>query len=173
MDNHTLLTVFVALTGVAVLLQACVLLAILVAVRKTAKAVHESTQDFKATVVPMVHSTRELLERISPQIVVVSSGVAQLTELLNREANSVKISASDIAARVNKQAQRLDAMLTTGLDVLDRAGTVLESAVAMPVRQANGIFAAVRAVIDTYRSVHPHSEPRRRNGASSADNFEI
>ena len=165
-NTDTVLIIFVAFTGAAVLLQACVLLAIYVSLRKTAKSAMEATADFKVTVLPMVHSTRELVERITPQIITVSAGLAELTETLKRETKGVSTSATEIMQRVNRQTQRLDTMLTTGLNAVERAGEVVESAVALPVRQVNGILAAVKAVIETYRS----DVPRRKTTYPNADN---
>jgi len=162
--TETLLTVFVALTGIAVLLQACVLLAIFISLRKTAKSVLETTQDLKATVVPMVHSARELVERITPQIITVSAGLAELTETVRRESPGVSTSVGDIVQRLGRQMQRLDAMLTSSLNAVEKATDVVETAVSAPVRQVNGILAAIRAVIDTYRADSPtrrtnHTDP--------------
>lgn len=152
---ETILIVFVAFTGIAVVLQAAILFAIFISLRKTAKSLLEVTEDLKATVVPMVHSTRELVERITPQIITVSVGLATLTETLKRESAGVTVSASDILQRVSKQMQRLDAMLTASLNALERATVVVETAVSAPVRQVNGVLAAIRAVVDTYRSETP------------------
>jgi len=117
------------------------------------------TDDLKATVVPMVHSTRELLERITPQIITVTAGLSELTELLRKETAGVSFSVAEIMGRISRQTQHLDAMLTSGLNSVERAGTLLESAVTLPVRQANGIFAAVKAMIETYRSAAPPRRP--------------
>ena len=152
MDTQTLLIIFVGLTGVAVLLQACVLFAIYVSLKKTAQSVQQTTEDLKATIVPMVHSTRELLERISPQVVTISAGLAELTEALHKETKGVRVSVSEIMERVSRQTARVDSILTQGLNTVERAGAVLETTVALPVRQANGILAAIKAVIETYRS---------------------
>jgi uncharacterized protein YoxC len=157
-NTQTILIVFVAFTGAAVLLQACVLFAIFMSLRKTAKAVLDATEDMKATVVPMVHSTQDLLERLTPQIITVTTGLAELTETFRKETAGVSFSVSEIMGRVSRQTQRLDSMLTVGLNSVERASQVLESAVATPVRQANGILAAFKAVIETYRSTVP---PRR------------
>jgi tetrahydromethanopterin S-methyltransferase subunit G len=162
-NTETLLIIFVALTGVAVLLQACVLLAIYISLKKTAKSALEASDDFKATVLPMVHSTRELVERIAPQIVTITSDLAELATVLKKEGRGVSFSAAEIMQRVGRQAERLDGMLTTGLNAVDRAGVVVESAVAAPVRQMNGILAAIKAVIETYKS----DTPRRRSSPSN------
>jgi len=168
MDNHTLLIIFVALTGVSVLIQAIVLIGILTTVSKAAKVVTENSNDLKATILPIVHSTKELMERISPQVIVVTQGLAELTEVVRRETKEVHISVSDIVQRVNRQTERLDAMLTSALDFTERTGVVLESAVATPVRQVNGIFAAVRAMIDTYRTTNPRNGGYRTTAPRSA-----
>jgi uncharacterized protein YoxC len=157
-NTNTLLLIFVAFTGISVLLQACVLLGIYISLRKTAQSVSKVTEDLKATVIPMVHSTRELLERVSPQVATVTSGLAELTDMLRKESKGVSFSVSQIMERVERQTQRLDAMLTTGLNTVEKAGMALETVVAAPVRQANGIFAAIKAVVNTYRS----EPPRRR-----------
>jgi len=154
-NTETILIFFVAFTGVSVLLQAGVLFAIFLSLRKTAKSVLEVTQDLKATVVPTVNSSRELLERISPQVITISAGLAELTETLKKESRGVSSSASEIMERVNRQTQRLDVMLTGGLNAVEKAGELVETAVAAPVRQVNGIMAAIRAVVETYRSDAP------------------
>jgi hypothetical protein len=168
MDNQVLLIIFVGLTGVAVLIQACVLIGIFVSLQKTAKSVLLVTEDLKATVVPMIHSTRELMERMGPQLVTVTSDLAELTQGLRKESASVRVSVSEIMERVNKQTAHLDSMMTSGLNSVERASVVLESAVAAPVRQINGIFAAVKAVIETYRHVDPRA-PQRKPTHSAAD----
>jgi hypothetical protein len=165
-NTEVILIIFVAFTGGAVLMQACVLLAIYVSLRKTAKSALETSEDFKTTVLPMVHSTRALVDRITPQILTISTDLAELLATLKKETHGVSFSAAEIMERINRQSERLDGMLTNGLNAVDRAGVVVESAVAAPVRQVNGILAAIRAVIETYRT----DAPRRKSSSSNGQN---
>jgi len=158
-NTLTILIVFVALTGVAVLLQAFVLLGIYLSLKKTAKSVSDVADDFKATVLPLVHSTRDLMERLSPQIVTVSEGLAEVTEILHKETKGVRVSVSEILERVSRQTKRLDSMLTAGLNTVEHTAEVLETAVAKPVRQANGVLAAIKAIVETYRAPLPPRKP--------------
>ena len=160
--NSTWLIVFVGLTCAAVVLQAGVLLGIFLSLRKTAQAVTEVTSDVKATVIPLVHSTRELLERISPQILTVSAGLADLTDLVHKETKGTKVSVAEITERINRQVQRIDGMLTVALDTVEKTAGVIEHSVAAPVRQVNGVVAAFKAIVDTYRST-PSSSARRNH----------
>jgi len=164
MNTETLLIFFVAFTGVSVLLQACVLLAIYLSLRKTAKSAMEASEDIKSIVLPIAHSTKELIDRITPHVITISAGLAEVTETVKTETHGVKISVAEIMERVSRQTERLDVMLTHGLDAVERAGQVVESTVAAPVRQVNGIIAAVKAIIETYRA------PARRRAANYAEN---
>jgi len=167
MDNHALLAILVALVGVSVFIQVIIMLgaaAAIVALRKAIISAVETTADLKATIVPMVHNSRQLVERISPQVISITADVAELTQILRKETVTVKDSLNEMVDRVNKQTARLDTMLTSSLNAVDRAGSVIESAVSVPVRQANGIFAAVKAVIETYRAVDPRKANASRNG---------
>jgi hypothetical protein len=168
-NTDTILIVFVAIVGALVLLQALVLIGIFIFLQKAAKSAMVASGDFKATVLPTIHATRDLIERISPQVVTISSSLAELTEFLKKESHGVGISASEIMQRVNRQSVRLDGMLTNGLDAVERAGQVVETTVAVPIRQANGIMAAIKAMIATYRS----DVPRRRASYPNADNDPI
>ncbi len=167
-NTDTILIIIVAFTGVAVLLQACVLFAIFLSLRKTAHSAIVAAEDFKTTVLPMVHSTRELVERISPQIITVSADLAELTASLKKETRGVSFSAAEIMERISRQTERLYAMLTNGLNAVDRAGVVVEAAVAVPVRQVNGVLAAIKAVVETYRSDVPRRKSNPANGQNGA-----
>lgn len=157
MNFLTILIIFVGITGLSVLLQAFVLLGIFFSLKKTAKSVMEVTEDLKTTVVPLVQSTRQLLERVGPKVETVTTGLAELTTLAHKESKGVSVSASEILERINRQSARLDQMLTNGLDTVEKTTVVLESALATPVRQVNGILAAFKAIVDTYRSTNPRA----------------
>jgi methyl-accepting chemotaxis protein len=154
-NTETILIVLVTFIVLAVVIQAAILAGMYVAVRKTAKVVEDAAGDLKATVIPMVHTTRELVQRITPQVVTVTLGMAELTETIQRKSPGVTASVDDIAHRVGRQLERLDSMLTASLNALEKATNVVESTVSAPVRQVNGIIAAIRAVIETYRSETP------------------
>ena len=61
MDNETILLAFAVVTGLAVLLQTILLLAIAVAVRKTANSIREETENQRTSIMPVIYDTRDLL----------------------------------------------------------------------------------------------------------------
>lgn len=151
-QNDTLLLIFVGATCIAVLLQAFVLLGIFFGVRKSAKLIADATDELKTNVLPMVQSTRQLVDKIGPEVVTVTSGLAELTTKARKETAQMDVSPAELINGVKRQVQRMDSLLTVGLDRVERAGSALETTVATPVRQINGVLAAIKATIDTYRS---------------------
>lgn len=153
-NSQTLLLAFVAFTGVAVLMQALVLLGIFISLTKAAKSALEVTEDLRSTVVPLVQSTRELIERVTPQFLAASQNMLDLTEGIRAETSAIRENAGDILDRVHRQTVRLDHMLTVGFDSVDRATAAIESAVLRPVRQVNTILNTARAMVSAYRAPH-------------------
>ena len=58
LDNQTIQLIFIAVTALAVLLQAIILLAIFVTVRKAARSVREEVEDLRSSIMPIVDTTR-------------------------------------------------------------------------------------------------------------------
>jgi hypothetical protein len=68
----------------------------------------------------------------------------------------------------------VDAMLSSVLDAVDRAGSFLTNAVSKPARQLAGVLASVKAVVESLRSsdaAFRHAPPPEDLGdmRSSAD----
>ena len=161
-NTETYLIIFIAVAACAILLQAGILFGIFLSAKKTESQIKILVKDLKDTVLPVVHSSRMLIEKLSPEVVSISQSVSELTATVNKESKNVRDSISEITTRVGKQTERLDGMLTSSLNSIEKAGSVIESAVALPVRHANGVVAAFKAVVDTYRTTKPGARPSRR-----------
>ena len=141
LDNQTIQLAIVAVTALALLLQTIFLLAILVTVRKTARSLKEEIEDLRSSVMPIIYNTRDLLARVTPQV----KGMRVQTE-------DLQSSAREVVERLRAQASRVDAMLSSVLDAVDRTGDFLTEAVNKPVRQISGLLASVKAVVESLRA---------------------
>jgi len=168
-NNEVLLIVFVALTGAAVMLQAFVLLAIFLTVRRTARTVEEQMVEVRTTVLPAVNEAREFLKRVGPRIDSVTTDLADLAQGLRAQGAELEASTAEIMERVRRQSSRLDAMFSGVLDGVDRAGAIVTDLVSMPLRQISGIAAFARAAIGTLRSGSPQREPGPQSTHAAAD----
>lgn len=172
-NNETLMLVFVACTGAAVLMQAFVLLAMYFAFRKAIKMAQEQIEELRTNVLPMVKDTKDLLTTVGPKIEIVATDFAALTHGLRTQSALLKISATDIAERVTRQTTRIDMMVTNTLDMVDRAGAILADAISVPIRQLSGIVAFAKAAVGTLRAPtpRPQGEPQPTHSAADKDLF--
>lgn len=173
-NTETLLIIFIAITALAVLLQAGVLLGIYVTVRKAVKSANEQADEYRAKLTPLIDtgsqlittanelvaSAQKLIKNVQPQIESTVTELAGMAHDIRTEANRLQASVDEVAARARHQVERVDGMATTFLNGVDRFGSFLNEAVHMPLRQINGVVAAVKAVVDVMRSPTP---PRGRS----------
>ena len=158
-DSQTIQLIIVAAVALAMLLQAIVLLAGLVIVRKMLRSFQEQVEDVRQSVLgitqkiePVVDNARALFLRSAPKIEATLGDLAALSENLLKETTNVQAAAADAMEKLRRQATRVDAVLTNVFNTVDKASVFVSEAVARPMRQVAGILASVRAVVDTLRS---------------------
>jgi hypothetical protein len=173
LNNETLLLIFVACTGAAVLMQALVLLAMLITARKALKLAQDQIEELRTNVLPVVLDTKQLLSTVGPKIESVASDFAALTHGLRTHGIKLDETTTDILERVNRQSNRVDMMLTNALDTIDRAGAVVADVLSVPIRQLAGVAAFARAAIGTLRgnAPHPQSGPQPTHSPADKDLF--
>jgi len=152
LDNQTIMLGVVAVTALAVLLQAIILLAILVTLRKTARSLKEEAEELRSAVMPIIDSTRTLLARVGPKMESTVTDAAAVAHRLREQTEVMESTAKEIIDRVRHQSSRVDAMLSKVLDAVDRAGGFLTDAVSKPARQLAGILSSAKAVIESLRA---------------------
>jgi len=174
LSSETFLIVFVALTGLSVLMQACVLLGIFLAVRKAVQSGKGQADEFQSKLMPvletskeflesangLVVTTRKLLDGLDPKLRSAATELADMSQELHEQTIRLRVSADEIAEKLHRQADRVDEMATSTLNGIERFGSFVNQAVDMPVRQVAGVIAAAKAVIETLRAPLP-PRPRR------------
>lgn len=168
-NTDTLLVIFIAITGAAVLLQALILLALYLTVRKATKTLQEQVGDLREQALPMLTNARELLTRVGPKIESVATNLAEVTQGLRDQSIEVRASTTEILERVQRQTSRLDLMLTGVFDAMDRAAAVATELINIPVRQLSGLAAFARAAFSSFRSGNTGREPQAQPTHSAAD----
>ncbi len=170
-DNQTVQLILVALVAFAMVIQAFVLLAGFIAMRKAARSIDEKIEAFRSSVTPLIDNTRSLVTRLTPKIEETADDIAALTRSLRAQAADVQVAADEIISRARVQANRLDTMFSHVLDTLDRTGHFMSDAVNKPMRQFSAILASVKAVIESLRGGVPDSRQQTRRASGDHDMF--
>lgn len=183
MQSETVLTVFVALTALALLAQAGIMLGALLIGRKMFASIREDIEELRGSAMPLLKESRQLFERISPQVEpilkevagaapnlkAISADVAALTKKARAQADGIEASALDAMERIKHQAARLDTAVTRVLDDTDRVLGFVHTAVGTPARQVAGVLAAARAIVDSFR--HTDHAARPAQSANDHESF--
>jgi methyl-accepting chemotaxis protein len=170
---ETLLMIFVGITSVAVLLQACVLLGIFLTVRKAVQRGQDQADDLRTKLIPVLDGMKELMESgkdvvklakgliksadtliadLEPRLESAATELADMARDVHLQANRLQASVDEVAGKARRQVDRVDQMATSTLNGLERFGTLVNEAVNLPVRQLSGVIAAAKAVVGAMRA---------------------
>lgn len=150
-DVQITILVFIAVAALSLLVQTVGAIALLMVARKTAKNLREEMEHYHSTLTPILERTREMVENLAPRFESAADELAVIATRLREQTADVQAAANDIIARTQRQAGRVDHMLTAVFDCVDRAGSFVSDAVAKPMRQLSGVIASVKAVVETLR----------------------
>jgi methyl-accepting chemotaxis protein len=172
LDSQTILLALAVVTGLAVLLQTFILLAIFVTMRKAASSIQKEIGSLRASLMPVIYDTQELLAssrdtminaqqfvanaqgfltRVSPKVEAAAGDLAEITHGLRSQTTQMQSSILEILELVRKQSHRVDHMVTGVLNTADRAGGYVTDVVSRPMRQISTILSVAKAVIESLR----------------------
>jgi methyl-accepting chemotaxis protein len=168
LDEQSIQLILVVAVAAAFVIQAIVLLAVLVVLRKLAKSIREEVQEVRAAVMPVIENTGELIARVKPRIEETTEELVLLTRSLRAQTADVQAAADDIVARARVQAARIDTMFSGVLDAVDRAGVFMADTVVRPMRQLSAFLASAKAVVESLRG----ADAAPSAGANRAGNID-
>jgi methyl-accepting chemotaxis protein len=173
--TENLALLFIAVTTAAVVLQAGILVALYITVRKTTAKLEVVADDVKSKALPTLESANSMLTELRPKLSTIADGIVELrpqvqvavdnlaetTSLLRSEVERVDATVNDVVDRARLQVIRVDEMLTRTFDRVEYTTDVVTKTVVSPVRQMSGIFRGVTAGVEFLLS-----NRRRKNGDS-------
>jgi len=175
------LTIFIAVTSAAVVLQMLILLAMYLAVRKLgarvevlANKVEDTTGVVQARLLPLLDNAKTMqqevknfLEIARPKIDVVLDNLSHVTTTARGSVERIDATVNDIVDRVRLQVIRGDEMVTRTMDRVEETSEKVQHTVMSPVRQVSGIVQAISVGVGSFFN----SQRRRRNGGPSDEMF--
>ena len=159
---------FVVVTASAVVLQAIVLVALFIQLRRTAARVERTVMDLNDKVTPLISRVQILVEEISPRITGIVADASEITRLARGEAQKVDRVLSEALERLRMQLIHVDHVLTGAMEAVEDAGSRLRQTVWGPVVKATALIRGVQAGIDFFRTARQRRGPLDP-GESSAE----
>jgi hypothetical protein len=155
------ITVFVFLTGIAVLLQAGILAALYLAMRKSSARMEALAIEVKTKALPALETAQEILTELRPKLTVIADNLTETTHSVRSQVERMDATVNDVVDRARLQIIRGDELLTRTLDRVEETSDIVHNTVVSPVRQFAGLIQGVTAGIEFLLG-----NRGRRNGGS-------
>jgi methyl-accepting chemotaxis protein len=153
-------TIFVAVTSAAVVLQAFILVALYLAVRKVSAKVESLADEIKDKALPLIGTVSSMLVDSKPKIESVVEDVSSTTAMVRAQIERIDATLTDVVDRTRLQVIRADEMVNHTMDRIEETGEIVRKSVISPVRQISGV---VRGVSTGFEVLFG-ARRRRRNG---------
>lgn len=158
MDDN-LLRVFIALTAFAVVIQSGILVALYLAVRKSAARMEALATEVTSKTLPTLETAQSMLIELRPKIETLATNAADSTTILRVQLGRLDGTISDILDRTRLQVIRADELLNRTMDKVEDTTEVVHKTVLSPLRQVSGLMSAIGTGFEVF-----FGQKRRRNG---------
>lgn len=154
------LTIFIAVTSVAVVLQMVILFGMYLSMRKTSAKVEALTDDVRTKVLPTAEVAHAMIVDLRPKIETAIDNVSESTTMVRAQLQRLDATVSDVIDRTRLQVIRADELVSRTMDKVEDATEVVHDTVVSPVRRLSGLLHGVQAALDVLMG------KRRRNGVT-------
>lgn len=168
--DDTLLKIFIAVTTFAVVVQAGILVGLYLAVRKSTARMEALATEVKSRVLPTVETAQNLMVELRPKIDVISNNLAESSDLLRNQLGRLDAAVTDVLDRARLQVIRADELLNRTMDKVEETSEVVHKTVISPLRQVNGLMAAISTGVDVFLG-QKRRHPRNGGGVPQDEMF--
>jgi ElaB/YqjD/DUF883 family membrane-anchored ribosome-binding protein len=157
------LPIFVGVTAAAVVLQACILVAMYLAVRKSSARMEALALEVKSKVLPTAETAQAMLVELRPKIEDIVSNTRDTTTVVRDQMLRLDATVSDVMDRTRLQVIRADELLTRTMDRVEETSDMVHKTVISPVRQVAGLMQGLSVGFD---ALFGGKRRRRRESAN-------
>jgi hypothetical protein len=161
--TENLTTIFIAITGAGVVLQAGLLAAMYLAMRKSSTKFELLAEEVKSKAVPTLNETHSLLVELRPKLQVISDNLAEVTSTIRTQVQRVDATVNDALDRARLQVIRTDEMVTRTLDRVEATSDIVQKTVTSPVRHISGVIQGVTAGVEFFLRSQGRKNGRSRD----------
>jgi hypothetical protein len=164
MDN---LTIFIAVTSAAVVIQAGILVAMYLAVRQTTARTEALANEVRSKVLPTVEMVQSMVEDLRPKVESIVNNFNESSVMARNQMARLDATVSDLLDRARLQVIRADELVGHALDRVEETGDLVNKTVVSPVRQVSGLLQGLTAGLEFFFS----GRRRSRDGAVQDEMF--
>lgn len=148
MEN--LLTISIAVTTAAVVIQALILIALYLSVRKSSERMEALATEVRSKVLPAAETAQSMLQDLRPKIETLVDNLSQSSTTVRAQLQRLDATVGDVIDRTRLQVIRADELLGRTLDKVEETTEMVHKTVVSPVRQLSGLFHGVSAGLEFF-----------------------
>jgi len=149
MDDN-LLRIFIAVTSIAVLVQAGILVALYFSVRKSSAKMEALATEVTSKTLPTVETLQSMLVELRPRLDVISVNLSESSNLMRNQLGRIDATLTDALDRTRLQVIRADELLNRTMDKAEETSEVVHKTVISPLRQVNGLMTAISTGVEVF-----------------------
>jgi len=169
MDDN-LLRIFIAVTTFAVVVQAGILVALYLAVRKSSARMEALATEVRSKALPTIETVQNILVELRPKIDVISVNAAESSNLVRNQLARIDATLTDALDRTRLQVIRADELLNRTMDKVEETSEVVHKTVLSPLRQVDGLMAAISTGVEVFLG-QKRRQPRNGGGVPQDEMF--
>ena len=143
---------FVIVTAVAIVLQAIMLIALFLQLRRTAARVEETIADLNTRLSPIISRLQILVDDVSPRISGLVADASELTRLARGQAQKLDRILTETMERLRLQLIHVDQILTGAMETIEEAGSRMRDTVWGPVVKASAMIRGIQSELEFLRA---------------------
>jgi excinuclease UvrABC ATPase subunit len=146
---ETRFTILLAELGIALLVQIGILIAILVAVKRSSARMQALAEDVQRRALPTLEAAQSLVANSKPKVEEILNNAAASSIILKSQLERVDATVNDILDRTRLHVIRADELVTRTMDRVEETTDMVHHTVISPVRQVAGVVQGVTAGLAT------------------------
>jgi hypothetical protein len=147
-DTH--LSYFIAATTFAVVIQAGILVALYLAVRKSTARMEALATEFKEKALPTMETAQSMITELRPKIESLTTNVSESSTLVRNQLTRLDATLTDVLDRTRLQVIRADELLNRTMDKVEETSEVVHKTVVSPLRQVSGLMTAISTGVEVF-----------------------
>jgi len=145
-----LVPLFIIFTAVAVIIQAGILVALFVVVRKTSGRVEKLASEVNTKALPLIETTQTLLVEVKPRVIDIVANAEESARIARTQMERLDATVSDIVDRTRLQVIRADELVNRTMDRVEETSELVHRTVVSPIRQLSGLMTGLSAGLEYF-----------------------
>ncbi len=148
MAENTGLTVALILVAIAVLLQACTMLGIWLAMRRIPGQIEAIRADIKQRLDPLAQSVTEIVTNAREPLRGITANVAEISRILRERTGDVDALVGDLVDKSRAQVIRVDQLVSDLIRKVETTSDAVQRGVLAPMQEVSAVIKGMQAGLE-------------------------